>query len=268
MRTILSVLAMGTVAVGVILALLYFWQSSLILQPGITGGSPDVLLQCGHGSAPWRDGATYRGKICEPAGPVKGTFIVYHGNAGTVDDRALLAAELTRQGFRAVLVEYPGFGERDGRASINGVLSSSLEDFGIASARWPVPIYILGESFGAGVAAEVAASHPDKVAGVVLFTPWDSLAHVVNSKFFLPIGLLLQQRFDTVEAISGFPGKVVIVAAELDEVIPVRHARALAQAAPFAAYLELRGARHNDWPAFMTRRDWDWVMKSLVKRRQ
>lgn len=265
MRTLLSIAVMAAASLGLVLVLLYFWQSSLILLPGVGGGSPDVLLQCGHGSARWQDKGQYRGKICEPAGPAKGTFIVYHGNAGTIDDRAILAGVLAARGFRVVLVEYPGFGERDGRASVNGVLAASLEDFRTAAAKWPAPIYLLGESFGAGVAAEAARKHPDMTAGVVLITPWDSLVNVVNSKFFLPVGFLLQQRFDTVEALAEFPGKVVIVAAERDDIVPASHARALAKTIAAAAYLEIRGAGHNDWPAFMTRKDWDWVIESLVK---
>lgn len=255
---------MAAATLGVLLVLLYFWQSSLILQPQIGGGSPDLLARCGHGSAVWQEDGRYRGKVCEPAGPAKGTILVYHGNAGTVDDRAYLAEVLTARGFRVVLAEYAGFGQRAGRATINGVLSAALGDFEIAAAKWPAPVYLLGESFGAGIAAEAAGKYPEKAAGVLLITPWDSLANVVNAKFSLPVGILLQQRFDTVQALSAYPGKVVIVAAGQDDILPASHARALARAVAGAAYLEIREAGHNDWPAFMTRKDWDWALASLA----
>lgn len=265
MRTLFTIVAMGAVTIGLFLALIYFWQSSLILRPEIGGGGADVLAQCGPGSAIWLEGGKYRGKVCEPAGSAKGTVIIYHGNAGTVDDRASLAVAFTERGFRVVLSEYPGYGKREGSATIKSVLSASLDDFEMARARWPAPIYVLGESFGAGIAAEVVEKHAEKVAGVVLFTPWDSLANVVNATFFIPVSFLLYERFDTIEALSEYRGKVVIVAAERDEVLPVSHARALAKAVSAAAYLELRGAGHNSWPSFMTRKDWDWVIESLVK---
>jgi uncharacterized protein len=265
MRAILIIMAAGAVTIGLFLALLYAWQSSLILLPGISGGSPDVLLKCGPGSAPWQEDGSYRGKICEPPVAAIGSVIIYHGNAGTVDDRASLALALTARGFRVVLVEYPGFGARTGKASINAVLAASLEDFERAHSKWPAPVYVLGESFGAGIAAEVVARHGDKAAGVVFITPWDSLANVVNAKFFLPVGFLLHQQFDIVAALSSYPGKVVIVAAGQDEVLPVSHARALRKAVASAAYLEIPGAGHNNWPAFMTRQHWDWVAASLVE---
>lgn len=270
MRTFFTIAAMGTVAIGIFLVLIYFWQSSMILLPGIGDGGTDVLAQCGPGSAEWREDGKYLGKVCEPAGmegATTGTVIVYHGNAGTIDDRAGLAAVLTARGFRVVLAEYPGYGKREGSATIRSVLAASLSDFDTAHATWSAPIYILGESFGTGIAAGLAAKHQDKVDGLVLITPWDSLANVVNAIFPLPLGFLLYERFDTVEALSKYPGKVVIVAAERDEVLPVGHARALAKAAPSAAYLELRGAGHNTWLAFMTEKDWDWVIESLMKPR-
>lgn len=267
MRTLLTIAAMGTGAIGIFLVLIYFWQSSMILLPGIDGGRTDVLEQCAPGSAEWRDGGNYLGKVCEPAGAAKGTVVLFHGNAGTIDDRAYLVAVLTGRGFRVALAEYPGYGKREGSATIRSVLAASLNDFEAAHRKWPAPVYLFGESFGTGIAARIAAKHPEKVDGLVLITPWDSLAKVVNAIFPLPLGFLLYERFDTVEALSKYPGKVVIVAAERDEVLPVGHARALAKAASHAAYLELPGAGHNTWPAFMTEKDWDWVMEKLLKPR-
>jgi uncharacterized protein len=268
MRTIIIVMAMGAAAIGIIFASLYLWQSILILLPGTGGTGTNLLAHCAAGSAEWMEGGKYHGKVCEPSGPARGargTVIIYHGNAGTVDDRAALAMALTARGFRVVLSEYPGFGKREGHATIRNVLAASLDDFELARTKWPGSIYVLGESFGTGIAAEVIRKHPEKAAGIVLFTPWDSLANVVNAMFGVPLAFLLHERFDSVEALSHYRGNVVIVAAERDEVLSVTHARALSKAITTPAYLELRGAGHNDWPSFMTQADWDWMVDSLVK---
>lgn len=268
MRTLFTIVATGTVLIGAFLALVYYWQSSMIFLPGIGGGSPDVLAQCGPGSAEWIEDGTYRGKACEPAGAAIGTVIIYHGNAGTVDDRAYLAAELTRRGFRAVLHEYPGYGKREGKATVRHVLGESLNDFVLAHARWPGPVYVLGESLGAGIAAQVVAKHGDKAAGLVLITPWDSLSNVVNGMFPVPLSFLLHEGFDTMQALAQYRGNIVIVSAERDEVLPVTHARALAKAIPAAAYLELPGAGHNDWPACMTAQHWGKIVAVLTTPRR
>ncbi|HEY0845860.1 MAG TPA: alpha/beta fold hydrolase [Noviherbaspirillum sp.] len=265
MRTLSFIIAMSAIAAGIFLVLVYYWQSSMILLPGIQGGSSDVLAQCGPGSKAWRKGDRYLGKVCEPSGEAQGTIVVYHGNAGTVDDRAFLASELTARGFRVVLAEYPGFGAREGSATIRQVLDASLDDFEVAQATWPAPLYILGESFGTGIAAVIAKRHPDNVAGLLLITPWDSLANVVNALFPLPLAFLLYERFDNVAALSAYRGNVVIVAAGRDEVLPVRHARALAKATPSAAYIELPHAGHNDWPAHLSESDWRRMIGFMAK---
>ncbi|GAB3543367.1 hypothetical protein GCM10027343_16660 [Noviherbaspirillum agri] len=264
MRTLLTIMAIGAFTAGLFLALIYFWQSSLILLPGVGSSGADLLSQCRPGSSVWQEDGKYRGKVCEPAGAAIGTVVVYHGNAGTIDDRAYLATVFSGRGLRVVLPEYPGYGQREGKATINKVLAASLDDFEKARAKWPGPMYVLGESFGAGVAGEVTKKYGDSIDGVLLFTPWDSLANVVNAMFPIPVSFLLQQRFDTVEALSAYHGRKVIVAAGQDEVLPVAHARTLAKAVPSAAYLELPHAGHNDWPAHMTERDWDRITGSLT----
>lgn len=264
MRTFFSILVIAASAVGIVLVLLYFWQSRMILLPGVGDGSGDLPALCAQESATWTRDGKYLGKICEPEGRPRGTIVIYHGNAGTIDDRSFLARALSSRGFRVALAEYPGYGQRDGNATIRQVLAASVNDFEAAMAALPAPLYILGESFGAGIAAKVAEKYPHNVAGLVLVTPWDSLANVVNAILPVPLAFLLVDRFDSVASLSGYRGNVVIVAAEQDEVLPVSHARALAQGAPSAAYFELRGAGHNDWPVYMTGELWDHMIASLT----
>jgi hypothetical protein len=248
-----------------VLAGLYAFQDQLILQPHFGGDSGEAAAEGIARSRRWIEKDQYRGKIHEPLIPERGTIVLYHGNAGNVDDRVELAQAMTSRGFRAVLVEYPGFGERKGSAKVNSALSASLEDFALARARWPGPIYVAGESFGSGVATQVAMRHRDEVAGVALFTPWDSLASVVKAKLHLPLHLLLHQRLDSVEALAGYQGNVAIMAAAQDSLIPVRHARALSAALPAAYYVEIPRADHNTWLWHATPADWDKLLGAMSR---
>ena len=45
---------------------------------------------------------------------VKGTIIVFHGNAGTAADRIYYVNVLQPLGYRIILAEYPGYGARRG----------------------------------------------------------------------------------------------------------------------------------------------------------
>lgn len=253
------------VRLAVVSAVLFVAQDRLILHPGPADERNQVTVTRPGWASDWAQDGRFLGKVYSPEHAAKGTMLVYHGNAGTIDDRERLAQELTSRGWRAVLVEYPGFGNREGWATVNGAVSAGSTDFAYAQRQWPGPIYLVGESFGAGVAAHVAGQNPAAVKGVLLFTPWDSLRNVVDAKFRgIPVGLLLHRQMDSASDLSHFPGLVSIVAAEADTLIPVAHARALAKSLPAARYRELHDAEHNTWPAYLTRTDWDNLLDELT----
>jgi pimeloyl-ACP methyl ester carboxylesterase len=84
-------------------------------------------------------------------------------------------------------------------------------------------------------------------AKIVLITPFDSMVRVASEKFFfLPVWLLLLDRWDNIESLQGFQGDIDIYAAEADEVIPIVHAKALSETSPNIRFHVLPGG-HNDW---------------------
>ena len=100
--------------------------------------------------------------------------------------------------------------------------------------------------------------------GLALFTPWKSLASLVNEKFFhLPLSLLLRERLDNDAALDSYKGKVVIIGAEKDHIIPVTHARSLAGTGTGRHYIELKGVGHNDWFDALDDRDWARLLGAL-----
>jgi len=246
-------------------AVLFLAQDKLILRPGIEDGGGQVAVTRPGWATDWTERGEFRGKVYADREDVAGTVLVFHGNAGTIAGRETLAQNFTSRGFRVVLMEYPGFGRRDGWATITGAKAAALADFVLAKQKWPGPLYVVGESFGAGIAAQVAGANPEAVSGALLFTPWDSLKNVVDGKFWgVPVGLLLRDKLDSTAALSSFPGHLVVVAAGADNLIPANHAKALASAAPAAIYRELAGAGHNDWPMHLTRADWDVLTSGMV----
>lgn len=125
-------------------------------------------------------------------------------------------------------------------------------------------MYLMGESLGAALSAQVAAADPEKFAGIVLFTPWKSLATLVNEKFaHIPLSLLLRERLDTAAALDAYTGHVVIVGAGNDTIIPPGHARALADANKKRHYFELQDAGHNDWYDALQAGQWDRLLRLM-----
>lgn len=252
---------MATVVI-LALFLLYVGQDKLLLFP--MPEDPNRSNLAISGASPWQENGTYRGVIFEPVGTARGTVLFFHGNAGAAQYRAIYARRITAQGFRVVLHEYPGFGARPGNATLRAALASAHEDAELARARWTGKMVLMGESLGAGLAAHVAVANPGEIDGIALFTPWKSLASLVNEKFFhLPLSVLLRERLDTDAALASYKGNVVIIGAEKDSIIPVTHARSLAGAGMGRDYIELKGVGHNDWFDALDDRDWERLLEVL-----
>lgn len=151
--------------------------------------------------------------------------LVMHGNAGQALDRRYLT-ELFRglheSGPWAVYVlEYPGYGPRAGRPSEQALRDAALQAMDLLQAQWSGKLLLIGESLGSGVAAHVAAARPEAVAGIVLITPFASLGAVAQHHMpFLPVALLLRDRFDTRELLADFDGPMVVVTGADDTIVP------------------------------------------------
>ncbi|HEV2610309.1 MAG TPA: alpha/beta hydrolase [Noviherbaspirillum sp.] len=242
---------------------LYLGQDRLILFP--MPEDPHKTDLAVTGAMPWDDQGVYRGLVFEPKSPAKGTIVFFHGNAGAAQYRAPYAHKLVTYGYRVLLQEYPGFGARSGSASLPNAVESALVDTKQAGERWPGPMYLMGESLGAGIAAQIAASNPAGFEGLVLITPWKSLSALVNEKFAgIPFSFLLRERLDTFDALNRYPGNVVVVGAENDTLIPVEHAKSLVGARTGIHYLELEGTGHNDWFNAMSDARWGQVISMMA----
>jgi len=196
----------------------------------------------------------YRALLAEAdelAGPLRGTCIVWHGNAGSARQRDYLAAPLQRLGLRVVMAEYPGYGARPPGSLREAALVAEAKALTVEIQRqFDGPVIVIGESLGAAVAAAVAGDPALAVTGAVLITPWSDLAGVARVHYpWLPVGLLLRDRFDNAAALQGYRGPIVVVTAGADAIIPAGEGRRLYQALPTSAKRleEIPGAGHNDW---------------------
>jgi len=76
---------------------------------------------------------------------------------------------------------------------------------------------------------QLASERP--VSRLVLVTAYDSLVNVAQEHFrWLPVGLLLRDRYDSARRAPRVTAPVLVVIAGEDEIIPERRSRALAEA--------------------------------------
>ncbi|MFA5323645.1 MAG: alpha/beta fold hydrolase [Smithella sp.] len=196
----------------------------------------------------------YQGLIpAEEALAPNGTIVLFHGNGGTALDRGFYLQPFMALGFRVVLAEYPKYGGRPGKVGEKPFVAAGLETVRLAFEQYGEPLYIVGESLGCGVAAAVAKQTSVPIAGIILITPWDTLASVAKSLFpFFPVKLVLTDKYDSIENLKSFKNNISVVGAERDEILPIKHAVNLYNALPEGKKRMwiIKGAGHNDWPMY------------------
>jgi len=221
-------------------------QNSLLYFPG----KATVAEMVSGGLRAWPSSQDFRGLVAEPTGDVRGTVIVFHGNAGHVGDRMFYAHALTPLGLRVILAEYPGYGPRGGVLGEASLVADAEETIALAHRQYGGPMLLLGESLGAAVAAAAGARHRDLTAGLLLITPWDRLAHVGSHHYpWLPVKWMLRDDYDTLANLAAFDRPVVVAVAERDSIVPAHFGTALHAALGGPKLLVvIKASDHNDWP--------------------
>jgi len=239
------VLAAVTVVALLVVAASWVFQDRLIYLPsGRVGAPADVGLPGAEEVVLTTSDGLSLGAWLVPAGAdTVGTVIVFPGNAGNRSLRAPLAAALSDAGLDVLLVDYRGFGGNPGRPSEGGLRRDARAALAFAQGL-ASPVVFFGESIGAAVAADLAADHPP--AALVLRSPFTSLADVGRQHYrWLPVGLLLRDRFDVIDAVSRVETPVLVVAGDADSIVPTAQSRQVAGAAGGRLTL-VPGADHND----------------------
>ena len=176
---------------------------------------------------PWRHQGAVIGYAREVPSP-KRIWLMLHGNAGQAVDRTY-TLPLFNPDDSVFILEYPGYGSRPGSPSQHAFNAAAQAGYEQLRQTYPLlPVNVLGESLGCGVACFLATlpRPPDRIA---LAVPFDRLTALTQEKlFFLPIGLMMFDRWDNSAALAGYRGRVDIYGARDDIVIPIHHAQTLA----------------------------------------
>lgn len=232
-------------AAGVYLALcllLFAIQRSQIYFPVPEVEQPGVeSLQVGI------DGILLKVWVVRRAG--RRALLYFGGNAENVAWN-LPAFQAAFPDHTLFLVNYRGYGGSGGRPSERALLADATAVYDRIHPDYP-EVSVIGRSLGSGVAAHLAGER--EVRRLALVSPYDSLVNVAREHYaWLPVGLLMLDRYDSTAAAARIRAPVLIVIAGDDEVIPVRRSRALAAAFPASqvSVSVVRGATHNGLDAF------------------
>lgn len=191
-------------------------------------------------------------------------LLYLHGSRWNLTGQVSRIRQLRDFGFSVLAIDYRGFGKSDGG------LPSEETVYEDARLAWekltqlqpdPKRRYIYGHSLGGAVAINLAASLSDApreidaasdaapAHGLIVESSFTSLADVAKSLTYpwLPLQLILSQKFNSIEKISQVTIPVLLVHGTRDDYVPARFSRMLFDAAAQRKkLLMVDGANHNN----------------------
>jgi len=219
---------------------------------GLPDGAREVFLPVGTGAnAPKLDAWWW------PAAGTDAPAILYlHGSRWNLTGQVRRIGQLHRFGFSVFAIDYRGFGKSDGDLpSEQTVYADALEAWNWLARQQPDPArrLIYGHSLGGAVAIDLAARLSERpggeAGGLIVESTFTTLADVASAMApdWIPIRLLLSQKFDSLDKIARVRMPVLIAHGASDHLIPPRFSSALFAAAQGPKKLLLvDGASHNN----------------------
>jgi pimeloyl-ACP methyl ester carboxylesterase len=186
-------------------------------------------------------------------------LVLYFGGNAEEVSWMIEAVSAEVPGASWLLMDYRGYGQSEGSPSEKALVADAMALYDHAvklPGTDPKRIYAFGRSLGSGVAVALAAERP--LAGLILVSPFDSLAAVAKRYYwYLPVDWMLKHRFDSISRAPRLKTPLLCLLAERDEVIPAVHGERLFEAWGGAKRkILLQEAGHNStdahpmfWPA-------------------
>lgn len=222
-------LLLGGVGYLLVCVFMAIWQRSFIFYPTVISPAQVSDMARQARLERWTNavGQPIGFKRLSPAQPAQGSVLITYGNGSTAVGSAHYADDIQQAGrFDVYILEYPGYEDRPGVPTEANLFRAADEALGMISTNGP--LYLVGESLGSGSASYLAGTHPGRIAGILLISPFNRLPAVAQSHYpLLPVSLLMIDHFPSDKYLRNFKGKVGVVVDGKDTVVPERFGRRL-----------------------------------------
>jgi fermentation-respiration switch protein FrsA (DUF1100 family) len=227
---------------------MFMRQESFVFFPeqALAGRPSDVGLRYEEVRLRTADGLTL-GAWWIPAERPQGALVFAHGNGGNISHRLDKVTLLHKLGLSVLAFDYRGYGESEGKPSEEGTYRDMDTAVAFVMREKACPagrLLFYGESLGGAVAVEAASRQ--QPTGLILestFTSVPAMARLYYS--WLPTGLFLKIRFDSLARIPAVNCPKLILHSPDDDIVPYAMGRELfAAASEPKAFADLRGG-HN-----------------------
>jgi uncharacterized protein len=179
-----------------------------------------------------------------PASVHEPTIVFFHGNGSNRTDFMKQGMLFHQRGWGVVLASYRGYSGNPGEPTESGLMEDARATISAASAR-AGPIIVWGHSLGSGVAARMASE--GRAAGLVLEAPYTSVTDLAvrEAPPYVPVRLLLLDRFNTQSLLSRITIPVLIFHSVDDPEIPFAMGQQLAsELGARATFIPMSGMGH------------------------
>jgi hypothetical protein len=252
MTSIWKLLIVGICLYAVMVAFVYYRQSSLIYYPNMPArnivATPEQIgLEYQDVQFITEDNINLHGWFI-PHQAAKGTVLFFHGNAGNISHRLESIEIFHRLELNIFIIDYRGYGQSEGEVSEQGTYHDAVAAWhyltrtrGVNAKR----IIIFGRSLGASIASWLASKHTP--AALIIESGFSSVPSMAKRIYpFLPVSWLTYFKYDTRNYVKSIACPVLVAHSRSDDIIPFEEGREIFDAAPAAKqFLEMRGG-HND----------------------
>jgi uncharacterized protein len=250
-RLVRGLIAAIAASYVVLVSAIWFWQATFIFQPSpvvdVTPG--DLGVTFAKVALPI-SGAQLAGWWVPSDDARAATLLYLHGNANNVGANAQEVVRFRGAGLNVFIFDYRGYGESTGGPPREKLVYEDAErawTYLVAERHIPpATIVIYGHSLGSAVAINLASRHPEAGALITegVLTSIADLAGAMGVGRFLPVRLILTERFDAMSKIRSVHIPTLILEGDSDRPLM---ARRLFEAARDPKQLALiPGGGHND----------------------
>lgn len=234
---------------------LIMWQTRMIFKPTKI---IEKFPESGHNSyLELRLPVTKRNNIHGwwlPAQPQNNhkALLFLHGNSYNIGKNLFHAQRFIDMGFSVLIMDYRGYGYSDGgfpREHFVYEDAQVMYDYLLEEQGFlPEEIFVYGHSLGGAIAINLLQNNP--AAGLIVegtFTSMFDMVTHTKGYSFLPVNVLLHQRFESLRKIPDIKTPILFIHGLDDEMIPYQMSQTLHDAAIAPKQLfVVPGAGHNN----------------------